>query len=101
MNNLNSHLLLPDQMRRLMKRTESQGVSDDGQERANPYLLTGQFQNKGEGLLFRNLGSECDDYDYKPQEGPTENSHENTELVVSPVARNLEELELMNDYNSN
>ena len=38
MNQLNSNALMPDQMRRLMKHTESQGVSDDGQDtKSNPY----------------------------------------------------------------
>jgi hypothetical protein len=34
-------------MKKLMKRTESQDVSDDGHEKSNPYLMTGKFENKG------------------------------------------------------
>ena len=57
--------------------------------------------------MFRNLGSDIED-DEKLQEVNLTNekqktdqfSNENGELVCSPVVRNLEALEQMNDYNS-
>ena len=70
-----------------IKRTESQGVSDDGKEK-NPYLETGAFEQNGH--FFKDICNEFED----------EGSEENKELLVSPVVRNFEALELMQDYNS-
>lgn len=76
---------MPDQIKKLLKRTESQDVSDDGQ---HPHLMTGKFENKGFDVLS--------DDDSKQQTG----IHNFQDNMVSPVNRNIDALEMMNDYNS-
>lgn len=92
-NQLHPNMMMPDQVRRLLKRTESQGVSDEGIEKVSSCQMTGQFEQKGLEL-FKDFST--DQSAFLDTKEPDTN-----ELVVSPVARNLEALEMMNDYNSN
>lgn len=58
-NQLHPSMLMQDQIKKLLKRTESQTVSEEGVEKVSSCLMTGQFEQKGLEI-FKNFSSDED-----------------------------------------